>query len=140
MNASCSDFFVNSAPKRRNSAISRNIGNLHPPPDKILTADYFLSGQLQSADIILLHLQGRMNITIQRDASIGMTKQLAQGLRIKAIFHANCRIGVAEHVEIYTAYTTSFQNPMKAVLHRSRLGRLGCSGHKICRWIPLELR
>ena len=132
--------FVNSAPKRRNTVVSRNIGNLYPPPDKILTADYFLSGQLQAADIILLHLQRGMDIAVQSDASIRMTEQLAQSLRIKIIFHANRCISVTEHVEIHPPDTTGLQNPLKTVLHRSRFGRLGCSGHKICRWITLKLR
>ena len=120
--------------------VLRNIGNPHPPPDKILTADYFSGSQLQAADIILLHLQRGMDIAVQSDASVRMTEQLAQGLRIKAIFYANCRIGVAEHVKINTADTAGFQNPLEAVLHRSWLGRLCCSGHKICRWITLKLR
>jgi len=66
--------FVNSAPKRRNMVVLRNIGNLYPPPDKILTADYFSGSQLQAADIIFLHLQGRMDIAVQRDTSIRMTE------------------------------------------------------------------
>ena len=132
--------FVNSAPKRRNTVILRNIGTLHPPPDKILMADCFLSGQLQAADIILLHLQRGMDIAVQSDASIRMTEQLAQSLRIKTIFHANRCISVAEHVEINTADTTKFQNPLETILHRSRLGRLGCAGHEICCRIASEFR
>ena len=112
--------FVNSAPKRRNTVVSRNIGNLYPPPDKILTADYFLSGQLQAADIILLHLQRGMDIAVQSDASIRMTEQFAQSFWIKAIFHANRCISVTEHVEIHPPDTTGFQNPLKSILHCPR--------------------
>lgn len=88
-----SKFFVNSAHLSNHNLKRRNIANTQELNYKKLTAEK-LSSQLQSADIILLHLHRRVDVSVQSNTCVGMTEQFAEGLGIETIFNADSRIGM----------------------------------------------
>lgn len=107
----------------QNKKIHRNYVAFETNTDKNLTAKN-LCRQTQPIDILLLHLHGRMNISVQSDTCIGMTKQFTESLWIETVCNTNCGIGMPEQMKRHTPKLTSFQNRLKAILNCSRFHRL----------------
>ena len=96
----------------QNKKIHRNYVAFETNTDKNLTAKN-LCRQTQPIDILLLHLHGRMNISVQSDTCIGMTKQFTESLWIETVCNTNCGIGMPEQMKRHTPKLTSFQNRLK---------------------------
>lgn len=88
-----------------------------------------LCWQTKSAYITPLHLHGRMHITVQSNAGVRVPQQFTECLWIETVCNTNRGIGMSKQMKRYIPQLTSFQNRLKAILHRSRFFRL-CRARK----------
>lgn len=72
-----------------------------------------------------------MNISVEGNACVRMTEQLAESLWIEAVFNAYSSISMADKMKINVSDTTDFQNCLEAILHSSRFGRFASSGDDV---------
>lgn len=74
-----------------------------------------------------------MDITVQRDIHIGVTKYFAEALCVDSYFHAPRRECVAERVKVGVIDSTFFQQSLKTILHCTRLRKsVFLSGQQKC--------
>lgn len=60
-----------------------------------------------------------MNISVEGNVCVRMTKQFAESFGIETTFYANGCIGMTEKMKIYVSDAAYFQNSLKTILHGS---------------------